>query len=590
MKVAEIREILSPDTLAAEISQMHDTYSSSRAKWVQDKQELRDYVFATDTTTTTNNQLPWKNKTTLPKICQIRDNLHANYMAAMFPNDNWLEWEAGAMDGLDAEKREAVKAYMSNKLRLFNFMDVVSKLLYDYIDYGNVFVDCDYIREYGTRDDEEVIVRQGPRAVRRSPLDVLFNPLASDFSRTFHIIRHVYSIGELKKYARESGDEQMQAAVQEVQDIRHRVQSYRPSEVNKAAGYRVDGFGSYHEYLGSNYVEVLEFRGDLYVDQELKENRRILIADRTRVLSDTELSNWSSRSYLVHGGWRYRPDNLYAMGPLDNLVGMQYRIDHLENIKADLFDLIAHPPLKIRGQVEEFDWAPFAEVFVGDDGDIEPLRVDATALQADTQIALLEQRMEEFAGAPRQSIGVRTPGEKTAFEVNILEQNSSKMFQEKVTQFEINVLEPLLNNMLELARQELDGADLVKVMDSDLGVESFVRITPDDIRANGKLRPVGARHFAARAQAVQNYQGFRSIFGADPAVMNHVSGKKEAEMFEELLGYTKYDLVQDNVRLQEQAESQRLAQEFMRQLQEEQATPANDDEAAAQEALNGPPA
>jgi hypothetical protein len=41
------------------------------------------------------------------------------------------------------------------------------------------------------------------------------------------------------------------------------------------------------------------------------------------------------------------------MGPLDNLVGMQYRIDHLENLKADVFDLIAFPPLKIKGYVED---------------------------------------------------------------------------------------------------------------------------------------------------------------------------------------------------------------------------------------------
>lgn len=589
-KVAEIRDIAQPEYLASEIAQMYHDYENERSTWVQEKVELRNYVFATDTTKTSNNKLPWKNKTTLPKICQIRDNLHANYMAAMFPNDNWLEWEAGDQQSSSRAKADAIKAYMSNKLRLWNFMDTVSKLLYDYIDYGNVFVDCDYVREYGERNGEEVIVRQGPRALRRSPLDVVFNPTASDFYRSFHIIRHVFSKGELRKYVKQTGDAQMQEALNKIETIRSTLQDYRPSDVNKAIGFKIDGFGSYSDYLGSNYIEILEFRGDIHDESgTFKENRRILIADRTRVLSDESISNWSSKSYLVHGGWRYRPDNLYAMGPMDNLVGMQYRIDHLENIKADLFDLIAHPPLKIRGQVEEFEWEPFAQIFIGDDGDIDTLRVDSAALQADTQIALLEQRMEEFAGAPRQSIGVRTPGEKTAFEVNILEQNSSKMFQEKVTQFEINVLEPLLNNMLELARQELDGADLIKVIDPDIGVEEFIQITPDDIRANGILRPVGARHFAARAQAVQNYQGFRAIFGADPAVMNHISGQREAEMFEELLGFSKHDLVQPNIRIAEQAESQRIIQEISRQLQEEQQTPANDDEAAAMEEARGQP-
>jgi len=79
---------------------------------------------------------------------------------------------------------------------------------------------------------------------------------------------------------------------------------------------------------------------------------------------------------------------------------------------------------------------------------------------------------------------------------------------------------------------------------------------------------------------VQNYQGFRAIFGGDPSVMNHVSGKKEAQMFEELLGFAKYELVRDNVRLEEQAESIRLTQEYQRQIQEESMTPADVDEAA----------
>jgi hypothetical protein len=507
-------------------------------------------------------------------------------MSALFPNDNWLEWEAYDSDAATKEKKDAIKSYMTNKLRLWNFMDVVSKLVYDYIDYGNVFADCEYIRETHEVDGEERVVRQGPRALRRSPVDIVFNPTAIDFDSTYHIVRHVKTIGELMRDAEELNDEGMKEVLDEVRKIRHEVSSYRRSDINKAYGYQVDGFGSYGEYLQSQYVEIFEFTGDI-ADEEnnMLSNHRILVVDRTKVLYKEKLDTWSGRDYLVHGGWRYRPDNLYAMGPLDNLVGMQYRIDHLENIKADLFDLTAHPPLKIRGQVEEFEWEPFAQIYIAEGGDVDTLRIDSTAITADTQIALLQQQMEEFAGAPRQAVGIRTPGEKTAFEVNILEQNSSKMFQEKVTAFEINVLEPLMNNMLEVARKALDTADVIKVLDPDIGVERFITISPDDLRANGKIRPVGARHFATRAQMVQNYQGFRNIFGGDPAVINHVSGKKEAEMFEELLGFGKYELVRDNVRLEEQAESQRLIQEYTRQLQEEAATPANEDEAAAEQAL-----
>ena len=148
-KVAEIRQVLdSRHALAVSISQMWDQHNTQRRKWLDDKLELRNYLFATDTTTTTNSKLPWKNKTTVPKLCQIRDNLHANYLSALFPNDDWMKWEGHTEDAAMLQKREAIEAYMKNKVRESNFRTEVSKLLYDYIDYGNVFYDVEYVREY----------------------------------------------------------------------------------------------------------------------------------------------------------------------------------------------------------------------------------------------------------------------------------------------------------------------------------------------------------------------------------------------------------------------------------------------------------
>jgi len=592
-KVADIRAAITTDQLAEQVADLWREWDHAREKWKQDKRELRNYVFATDTTTTTNAKLPWKNKTTLPKICQIRDNLHANYKAALFPNDDWLIWEPTDRTAAEREKARAVKAYMQHKLKLFNFVDVIDQLIYDYIYYGHVICDCDYTIEYYVDQiGETQVAKQGPRALRRSPLDVVINPLAPRLEDTPEITRYVMSIGELEKEIRENPKAgYLEEALSLLKRNREAVASYRDSDIDKAYGLQFDGFGSFSQYMKSGWVEILEFKGDLYdhFNQTYYAGQVITVVDRQIILRNEPMDTWSGKKTSVSTQWRKRPDNLYGMGPLDNLVGMQYRIDHLENIKADLFDLVAHPPLKIKGQVEEFEWEPFAEIYLGEDGDVVPLQVDTTALTADTQIAILEQKMEEFAGAPRQAVGIRTPGEKTAFEVNILEQNSSKMFQEKVVHFEMHVLEPLLNNMLELARQQLDTVDLVSTMDDDTGAMDFMEVSAQDIRSRGKLRPMGARHFAARAQMVQNYQGFRNIFGADPAVMNHVSGKREAEMFEELLGFSKYTLVRDNVRLQEQAESARLTQEYQRMIQEEAMTPADSDEAAVPPQAPVPP-
>jgi len=267
------------------------------------------------------------------------------------------------------------------------------------------------------------------------------------------------------------------------------------------------------------------------------------------------------------------------MGPLDNLVGMQYRLDHLENLKADVFDLIAYPPLKIIGEVEQFDWAPGAEIHIDEQGDVQMMAPDTQALNADTQIAILERKMEEFAGAPREAMGVRSPGEKTAFEVAELQNAASRIFQEKITNFERLCLEPLLNSMLEQARRNMDTGDVVRTMDDDLGVSKFIEITKEDITAKGKLRPIGARHFAAQAQLVQNLNGiFNSPIGQ--LIAPHVSSKRLARVLEDTLGLDQFDLIQDNVAVFEQMETQRLVSGAQEQLMTEEAAMSADDEGA----------
>jgi hypothetical protein len=361
-------------------------------------------------------------------------------------------------------------------------------------------------------------------------------------------------------------------------DTRTTFATYEVADWAKAEGFSVDGFGSLQEYYGSGSVEIIEMEGTIYDEEndELLKDFIITIVDRAYVVRKIKNPRWLRGSTKVHAGWRYRPDNLYAMGPLDNLVGMQYRIDHLENLKADVFDMIAHPPLKIRGDVEDFTWGPNEEIWVGEDGDVEMMKLDATALQADFQIQQLMNTMEEMAGAPKQAMGIRTPGEKTALEVQKLENAAGRIFQEKVQNFEVNVLDPMLNNMLEMARRELNGTDTIRVIDDELGIETFTNIDKDDLVGTGKLRPVGARHFAAQANLLQNLNGvFNSPVGQ--AIAPHVSNKKLATMVEDILNLERYDLVKENVNIFEQIETQRIVNQGQEDLQVEAMTPIEEE-------------
>jgi len=562
------------DSLANKIADMWMRWDTARSVWKTDQQELRNYIFATDTRKTSNSKLPWKNSTVTPKLTQIRDNLHANYMAALFPSENWFFFEATNKDKDLAAKRQAIVNYLKQKLKASNFQLLVSQLVYDYIDFGNVIVTYDYVRDVISDDTGNVVNRYiGPKAYRINPNDIVFNPLAEDFSKTPVVRRMLKSIGDLMTDLETKPNLNYNKAVVD-KAISFR-QNYRDDpEFKKEVNMAIDGFGSADEYLESDMVELLEFWGDIY-DPDTKtllRNQLITIIDRKWVLRKQPNPLWTGNKPMHHCGWRLRTDNLWAQGPLDQLVGMQYRIDHLENLKADVFDLIAYPVMVIYGNtVEEFEYEPGATIFVGDEGKVDFLRPDATALQADMQIAELMGRMEELAGAPKQAMGIRTPGEKTKYEVQTLENAAGRIFQSKVSWFERNILEPLLNGMLAESIRNFEGVERIRAIDEQYNTESFVEITKADLMAEGKIYPVGARHFADQARFVQELTQTIAAVQSIPGVAAHMSGKAIAKALEENLGWSNYKIVQDNASVFEAAETQRLMNQASEDVQTEAA-------------------
>lgn len=570
-----VTDLLRPDRMASAISERWNEWEMQRDAWAAEKREIRNYVFATDTYNTTNGVQDWKNSTHLPKLCNIRDNLHSNYMAALFPTDVPISWEGDDEDSESVAKKQAIKAYMANKMRISNFRNTVSQLVLDYIDYGNAFATVEFVSETITdgTTGEQHVGYVGPRLVRISPFDIVFNPTASSFAESPKIIRSLKTLASLKAEMEDHPEAQYFESVWEkIMERRSKFTGLSEADFAKDQGFRIDGFGSFLEYFQGDYAEILDFYGDYYDEESGKiyRNQLITVVDRCHVVRNITNPSWLGSNVIFHAGWRLRPDNLYAMGPLDNLVGLQYRIDHLENAKADAFDLIIHPVMKVTGLVEDFDYGPGERIYCGEEGDVEFMRTDLqNIVQAETQIALYEAKMEEMAGAPKQAMGFRTPGEKTMYEIQVLENGANRVFLNKTAQFEETFLEPILNSMLEISRRNMGPSELVRVMDDDYGVVNFMKITKQDITARGKIRPIGARRFARNANLLQNLtQWYNSPIGQDPAVQAHISGKALAKLSEEIMEIERFGIVKDNIRLAEQLETQQLMQSGSNMLAE----------------------
>jgi hypothetical protein len=180
-KVLELEDILSPDMLATRLTEKYIEWDTLRANWKVDKEEIRRYVYATDTSQTTNSSNPWKNRTTIPKLTQIRDNLYSNYTATLFPKRKWLIWEANEKDANDVFKRDAIVNYMSWAIEQPSFKHEIDKIILDYIDFGNCFATVEWVDHRTQQPTMTQAGYVGPAIRRINPLDTVMNPIAEDF-------------------------------------------------------------------------------------------------------------------------------------------------------------------------------------------------------------------------------------------------------------------------------------------------------------------------------------------------------------------------------------------------------------------------
>jgi hypothetical protein len=578
----EIENILTEEQLANAIAEKWQLWDTLRQQRVAQWKEIQEYLFATDTTHTTNQHLPWSNKTTIPKLCQIRDNLHTNYLATMFPKRKFFVWEGYSEADDTRIKKDTLENFCVDMVERSGFKDTVSRLILDYLDYGMAFAMPSWV-DNSTEVDElrEQVGYVGAIAKRISPLDIVFDPTATSFERSPKIIRSIVSMGDVYNLMMSNSNtpeeqEEAEETYRYLVDIRANIYGTTDNYEARNSLYDIAGFSNFTDYLLSGYAEVLTFYGDMFDVEtgDFYKNHVIMVVDRHKVIVKKPNPSIFGVPPIYCVGWRQRPDNLWAMGPFENLVGMQYRLDHLENMKADVFDLIAYPPLKITGEVQDFEWGPMEHIYVDQGSNVELLSPNVQALQANTEIAILEQKMEEISGSPREAVGIRSPGEKTKFELQQLENGWSRIFQNKIAQFEEQMTERLLNAMIELSRRKMTS-QTIRVFHDDLKIVEFENLTANDLTGQGRIRPLASRHFGEKAQLLQNLNGFfNSAIGRDQLITQHFSTIKIAKMVEELLGIEQYEVVQEYVRLSEQADSARQANVHEESVAMEAATPA----------------
>ena len=579
----DLRQVTNDDQLAREVATLWINWDTSRtdakARW----KETTSYVYATSTRDTTNEGVGgqdgagWSHSTHLPKITQIYDNLAANYMAALMPHDDVVQFLGFSQDAVIKEQREKVEAYIKTKHRLSKFRTTLYQIINDLLLYGNCFAQVYYVNESSTISGIPELAYSGPKVRVISPYDIVFNPFATSFERSPKIVRSIKTLGEILRDIEENPDGKYYAkGIKKWVKMRKAVASMETTDIDKYVNVGVDGFGTATSYFQSGNVEVLELYGDIFDQEkgELLKNHVITVVDRKYVIRKEPIGTWSGFPPIFHCGWRLRANNLWAMGPLDNLIGAQYLINHLENSRADAFDQMLFPTRVITGDVQEEGVQSgqpggIYRIPTGE-GSVTNLSPDTTVLQADMQISVKMAQMEEFVGSPKEVAGFRSPGEKTAFEVNSMLQSAGRIFQHRLNYFEEEFLERVYNAELEAAKVNLNKADLIRVYDTDDDVVLFEEIIPEDLNIFGKLIPTGARGYIRKQQLAQNLMSLQQAIQQDQMLATHFPSVKLADAWVELLDIRDLGVMEPWGRIREQSEGAKktmLAQKSVEQTQ-----------------------
>lgn len=537
--------------LAGGIAAHWEKWNSARVPQLELWAEVDTYIHATDTSALEGGNV-FDHRTHIPVVAELHEDLIAIVYSTMFPHEDWLGFKGFDINAITKTLRRKVLSFIKRCHALNGFHLEMRKVIDDFIRYGNCFVKTHYVNNVITDEDKIVDGYAGPQIKRISPFDIVFNPTSTSFCHTPKIIRELTTVGEFKEWTDSLGDD-LKA---DVTELLHRrsggMDDY--SDRYKEKQYIPQGFGSIDEYYTSGMIEKLWFYGDIYDSdtQEVHKGRCIVVVDGNTVVLD----NFEPKDGIRKGGWKNRPDNLWSQGPLDNVVGINFMINHRENAKNEAIDKFIYPDRAYVGDVEEIydEVTGHTKYIMPENGSVTDIRPDTTVLTYDNQIVMHRQLAREAARLPQQLAGFRTAGEKTATEVQSLNDGAFRGFINKVAQLEEDLLEPVIQDEIRVARDNFSA--VIRILEEDEeGIMLTSEITEKDLSANAKLVPHGSRRFARQLQqmAALNQLANTNLY---QIIGQHANTYNIARAWEDLAGFDKFETIGKLAAIDEQLEAQ----------------------------------
>ena len=475
--------------------------------------ELHDFAMQTDTSDT-SNATSWKNNIAVPVIPYILDVLTAQYYRILFPQKDWFE--VVPHDILkNAQKAKFVKAYLLRQFAQLNVQPKLREVIRETVLYGNSL--CGFVEQGGKLVFVKPPIQDWCRDVFAQNFDNSF--LACRFRVPYASLFSLYPEDKVRRMGDIYKDSELYTSWLKNRNLM--IEKYNPFLTD-----RLNQRG---------FAELIYFYGDFYNEetQEILKDRLIIVGNGTTILYNEECLD----KPFVQAQYRETLDDGYGTG-LENLTGIAWHINKLQNNIADVMDIIANPICVVKSENDvKFNYVPNAQIQMSREDSIEFISPDHSVLNQYKQIDFLFEMAKKVSGAQEEKIGQRQPGEKTATEVTLLSQGADNLFEHFAKQFEYFVIIPLLKKAYRMFVENVtkQGQMPFTYFDQTSGMNESIIFTAGELD-NMEFDFVGASQMVDQSTKAQQCITLLELRAKYPEVHNNISGAAVVEQLIKDLG------------------------------------------------------
>lgn len=500
----------------------------------------------------------WRHKINVGKAFEMVETIHGYLMAAIFPNNEWFN--AVPVNPGYLELARVVKKFVANKMYDSDFRAHFAAFLRQLLITGNSVlalpwryetkkwkknvkveraVSDMFLSEFGKKVEwetveEERIMRNHPDFETLDMFDVYLDPTAAVPNDAAFIRRMQKTKAEVIQLITDGYYENITP---------YDVCCLSPTNTGveddeKRTLRRFQGVETPNPYSLSDTVEVIEYWGDIHLDDESYHDVVATVIGGELVRHESN-PYWCGKPFIV-GTCIPITQTPYAIGVLQPNAGLLHQLNIITNQRLDNLELAVDEmwTLKADGvlQPEDVYTQPGKVFLVSEHDDLQPVARSQNNFTVTYQEAsVLETSIDRNAGtgALISANNARSGERVTAAEIQAVRDAGGNRLSNLHKHIEDTSLYPILSKVFRLMQQFVTDPEVVRVAGTEPGEFVYYRVGADQLAYEFILRPVGADHVTDKERYIQDRLSFLQAVAQVPQMAQLIN-------YEAIL----YDLVQ----------------------------------------------